>query len=135
MTETEGALDLRVSDADRERTAEQLREHTAEGRLTVEEFSARLDDVYAAKTARDLAATLRDLPPRPVRARRAPVLPERVPAPLMLYVLVATLMVVLWAATGGGYFWPVWPLLGWGIPLMRRVWSPAPRTHRPGGCL
>lgn len=23
--------------------------------------------------------------------------------------------VVLWALTGAGYFWPVWPILGWGL--------------------
>src|SRR5205085_11426605 len=21
----------------------------------------------------------------------------------------------IWAAGGGGYFWPIWPILGWGI--------------------
>jgi hypothetical protein len=26
--------------------------------------------------------------------------------------------VALWALTGMGYFWPVWPILGWGIAVV-----------------
>ena len=36
---------------------------------------------------------------------------------LTLYVLVNVFLIGIWAASGGGYFWPVWPLLGWGIAL------------------
>jgi hypothetical protein len=25
------------------------------------------------------------------------------------------LLVIIWAVGGGGYFWPVWPIAGWGI--------------------
>jgi class 3 adenylate cyclase len=32
-----------------------------------------------------------------------------------LYVLVNVLLIGIWAASGGGYFWPVWPILGWGF--------------------
>jgi hypothetical protein len=31
--------------------------------------------------------------------------------------MVMVLLVVIWAVTGAGYFWPVWPMLGWGIGL------------------
>jgi class 3 adenylate cyclase len=34
---------------------------------------------------------------------------------LTLYLLVNVLLIGIWAASGGGYFWPVWPILGWGI--------------------
>jgi hypothetical protein len=27
-------------------------------------------------------------------------------------------MVVLWALSGFGYFWPMWPILGWGTGLL-----------------
>jgi len=27
------------------------------------------------------------------------------------------MLVGIWAASGGGYFWPIWPILGWGIGL------------------
>jgi hypothetical protein len=53
---------LRASDADRERIVEQLRQHTADGRLTMEEFDQRMSAAYAAKTYGDLAVLTRDLP-------------------------------------------------------------------------
>jgi hypothetical protein len=59
---------IRVGDADREAIAGQLREHYADGRLTLDELNERLDQAFAAKTRADLNAVLRDLPvtPRPV---------------------------------------------------------------------
>jgi eukaryotic-like serine/threonine-protein kinase len=32
-----------------------------------------------------------------------------------IYLLVNVLLTGIWAASGGGYFWPIWPILGWGI--------------------
>ncbi|HEV3295332.1 MAG TPA: DUF1707 domain-containing protein, partial [Streptosporangiaceae bacterium] len=43
-----------VTDADREASAAQLREHYAAGRLSLDEFQDRLDAVYRAQTVRDL---------------------------------------------------------------------------------
>jgi hypothetical protein len=43
-----------VTDADRDATAAQLREHYAAGRLSLDEFQDRLDAVYLARTAREL---------------------------------------------------------------------------------
>ena len=54
---------LRASDADREQFAEQLRQHHAEGRLTVEELTERTGRAYAARTLGDLDALATDLPP------------------------------------------------------------------------
>ena len=34
-----------------------------------------------------------------------------------VYAAVAAGMVVLWALCGFGYFWPMWPILGWGSGL------------------
>ena len=59
------SYDLRVGDADRERVASVLREHTVEGRLTLEEYVERLDEVFSSASDRELAATLRELPERP----------------------------------------------------------------------
>lgn len=53
---------VRVSDADREATAAELREHYAAGRLTAEELDERLDQAFAAKTRSDLGAVMHDLP-------------------------------------------------------------------------
>ncbi len=53
---------MRISDADRERVASVLGDALAEGRLTAEEHSERLDAVYAAKTRADIAPIVSDLP-------------------------------------------------------------------------
>jgi hypothetical protein len=37
---------------------------------------------------------------------------------LRAYLSVMALLVAIWALTGAGYFWPVWPALGWGAGLM-----------------
>ena len=51
-----------VTDADRDAAAGQLREHYAAGRLSLDEFQDRLDAVYRAQTARELAAVTEGLP-------------------------------------------------------------------------
>jgi hypothetical protein len=53
---------LRASDQDRERAASVLNEALAEGRLTAQEHSERLDSIYAAKTHAELAPLVEDLP-------------------------------------------------------------------------
>jgi hypothetical protein len=53
---------VRVGDAEREAVAAQLREHYADGRLTLEELNERLDQAFAAKTKTDLNTVMRDLP-------------------------------------------------------------------------
>jgi Domain of unknown function (DUF1707)/Cell wall-active antibiotics response 4TMS YvqF len=66
-------LDLRASDADRDRTVSRLRENLVEGRLTLEEFSERVDAAHASRTLAELEALTRDLP-----AKTAPA-PQRKP--------------------------------------------------------
>jgi hypothetical protein len=44
-------------------------------------------------------------------------------AHLLAYVMVNTLLVVVWAVTGAGFFWPVFPLMGWGIGLIFHAWD------------
>jgi Domain of unknown function (DUF1707) len=53
---------LRIADGDREAAAADLREHYAQGRLTLEEFNQRLDAIFAATTQRQLSALTSDLP-------------------------------------------------------------------------
>ena len=123
---------LRASDAEREHHAQLLREHAAQGRLTVDELEERLDRVYAARTVGELAPVVGDLPaprrPRPA-ARRRPAWRQ---TELGAFLAVNLVLIVIWAATGAGYFWPIWPLLGWGIGLIA-PWGcwPAPHRHRP----
>lgn len=53
---------IRVSDADRDAVAAQLREHYAQGRLTMDELNERLDRVFASRTNLELASVTSDLP-------------------------------------------------------------------------
>jgi hypothetical protein len=42
---------------------------------------------------------------------------------VFVYLAVNTLLVVVWAVSSGGYFWPVWPIAGWGIGLVIHAWE------------
>src|SRR5581483_2977655 len=53
---------MRVSDAEREAAAAELREHFASGRLNQDELDERLAAVFAAKTRGDLNTLFTDLP-------------------------------------------------------------------------
>lgn len=53
---------LRVGDSEREAVAAELREHYAQGRLTLEDFNRRLDAALVARTRRDLDQLIADLP-------------------------------------------------------------------------
>ena len=54
--------DPRIADTDRDRVVALLRMHCTEGRITLDEFSDRVGDVYRARTAGDLDAVVSDLP-------------------------------------------------------------------------
>ena len=34
---------------------------------------------------------------------------------LAVYLAVNSLLIAIWAMTSAEYFWPIWPMLGWGI--------------------
>lgn len=124
------ADDLRASDAERERIIADLRDHAAEGRLTAEELDERLGAAYAAATRRRLAALLADLPPNDVPPHAAPRPRRDAGSPadhVRAYLVVMIALVAIWALTGAGYFWPVWPALGWGIGLVPHAFG----AHRP----
>lgn len=53
---------LRASDADRERVVETLKTAFSEGRLTQDEYNARMSQAYSARTYGDLGALTTDLP-------------------------------------------------------------------------
>jgi hypothetical protein len=129
--------ELRVSDADRERIAERLRLAAGEGRLSVDELEERLERAFGAVTARELEPLIADLhaPRARVGRRRLPARPDFGP-----YVGVSVMLIAVWALTGLGYFWPIWPILGWGIsfvgpgrlggPCRRRSSNPGSSTGR-----
>ena len=39
-----------------------------------------------------------------------------------IYFVVNTMLVIIWAASGAGYFWPIWAIGGWGIGLAAHAW-------------
>ena len=42
---------------------------------------------------------------------------------LAVYLLVNTMLIVIWAATGAGYFWPIWPIAGWALALAAQAYT------------
>ena len=139
---------LRASDADRERTAQLLREHHAVGRLTAEEFNDRLEQVFAARTLGELDELLADLPAidlyqlpsagiRPprrggsgLRVADDSLLPDRTVSSIG-WAAGSVLLVALWVAVGilvGGAAWIPWFMLvvvPWRLAVERR------RPHQP----
>ena len=59
------------------------------------------------------------------------------------YVVVNAFLVVVWALSGQGYFWPAWVMGAWGIGLAMHAWdayfrktvteSTVPPSHRSDG--
>jgi hypothetical protein len=113
--------DMRASDHDRDRVVEMLRDHGAAGRLTTDELEERTDRALAARTHGELDVLLSDLP-QLRDARRAQHRRERARREfaehVRTYAVVIGFLIAIWALTGMGYFWPVWPALGWGIGLL-----------------
>ncbi len=43
---------------------------------------------------------------------------------VLIYVLVNAFLVVIWALTNvHGFFWPVFPIVGWGIGVVMNAWD------------
>ena len=115
---------LRASDAERDAVVDRLAVHGAAGRLNAEELEQRTASALRAQTVAELEALEADLPAAPAgrpRGARGPRIPEL--GRFCVYLPVMALLVAIWALSGAGYFWPVWPALGWGVALLG-----------PGGC-
>lgn len=120
---------LRVGDAERDDTAKQLSEHFAAGRLDISEFNDRTAQALGARTRGELDAIVHDLPVLPVtvspvasQPATTEVSPQQLAerkqwrrSMLTTWAVFSVFFVALWFMTGLGYFWPMWPILGWGI--------------------
>jgi hypothetical protein len=42
---------------------------------------------------------------------------------LIVYTLVNAFLIVIWAVTGRHFFWPVFPMVGWGIGVVMNAWD------------
>ena len=131
---------IRASDEDRSRTAAALGEHYAAGRLTLEEFHERLDQVYAATTQGELDRLMADLPGTDLSRlpQRRPPGPVQVPADgsvlawraaWRFWLAVSVVLFVAWllgGASGGPWF--LWVAIPLGLLLLRR-WSAGGPRH------
>jgi hypothetical protein len=121
-----------VNDDDRAMVAQLLQRHAVDGRLTLGELAERVNTAYQTDAWPALQALLADLPVVPV----SPPLPAVAPPPARLttrkkgdlaraaffvhvgiYLSVIAFLIAVWALTGAGYFWPIWPALGWGVGI------------------
>jgi len=130
--------DMRVSDEQRDRAAQDIREHFAAGRLTDDELSDRVQAAYSARTEGELNALTADLPKLPAtRAQQKAEIAQR-RRDLQRRLLQEAgggsgaflICTGIWLATGAsGFFWPIFVALGVLIPLVRNGWrlyGPAP---------
>ncbi|GAA1477299.1 hypothetical protein GCM10009623_17450 [Nocardioides aestuarii] len=98
--------EIRIGDAEREQAQTDLGEHYAAGRLDHDEYTQRLDQVWAARTRSELDPVFRDLPGghqvawstaaqrgRPVGPTRRPS--ARVPLPLLVLLVVLGVVAVV----------------------------------------
>lgn len=116
----------RAGDRERDRTANDLGQALTQGYLTMPEYEDRLQSTFQAQTTGELRTLTADLPVNRLRRhdparraaqQRAARLSVRIH--LAAYVAGSLLMLAIWLAVGlgggGWYFWPVWPIMGWGI--------------------
>jgi hypothetical protein len=140
--------EMRASDGDRDKVAAALREHMAEGRLNLEEFNERLEQVYQSRTYGELAKLTSDLPEIDLHRLPATVSKGRTPHPRQnkgqtalkaSWAAWATASAVNWviwlivSLTSGNlvYPWPLWVMGPWGaVLLMGTLFGAASRSHR-----
>lgn len=124
----------RVSDADRQRVVEELRGHCAAGRLSIDEYAERVQEVMSAITLSDLAGARRDLPivripePAPSFTERPAVLRPGV----LLGVGAAGVVAGVAAAAALHWFWVLALVVGWLVGVGQAYLSGA-GGHRPRG--
>jgi hypothetical protein len=125
---------LRASDRDRDVVLTLLGEGYAEGRLTKDEHDDRSDRTVAARTLGELVPLIVDLvpsaPPRTPQAGADELAARAVRhwegerrKAVTLFVVVSLICWVVFAVTQGFFTrhfpWPLWPMLGTGINVLR----------------
>lgn len=120
--------ELRCSDADREKVVNELREHYAAGRLTLEEFDERSDVAYQAKTFGALAGLTSDLPAALPEPTKPAAKPARRPNAALRgawtsWLSVGLVCTVIWllSVLNSGHlinFWPAWVIGPWGAIVL-----------------
>jgi hypothetical protein len=133
---------LRASDEQRERAAQDIREHFAAGRLNEDELDERVQAAYSAKTQPELDKIMVDLPKLPASPaqQKAELVQRRRHLQRRLIqetgggVALFVVCTVIWISSGAsGQFWPIWVALITLIPLLRNGWrlyGPSPEFDR-----
>ena len=119
-----------VAEGDRDDALRLLRRGFADGVVQVNDLEDGLAAVYAARTVGDINAATSLLPrayvanlERDQRERdRGAAARARRRAEVRSYLRVMSLLLTIWLVigltAGAWYPWPVWPALGWGLPLL-----------------
>lgn len=116
----------RISDDDRRRVIDHLRDAAGQGALDLQELEDRIGAVFQAKTIFDLEPITGDLPeptapstPRHKVKHRRPLVMEddEFRGHFTTYAMVMALLVVIWLSTGAGFPWPAIVAAAWGIGL------------------
>jgi hypothetical protein len=114
---------VRASDAERERTVDNLQRHYTAGRIGTDELERRVRRAYDAEWRGELRALVRDLPfELPVNRRRVAYGVDRVQrgvyrAHFACFTALNTAFVSMWAWEGGHEFWPALTLIPGGALL------------------
>jgi hypothetical protein len=130
-----GHAPIRASDADREIVRATLGDAFADGRLTREEYDDRLNTLYGSRTLGEVSSLVTDLVPldgspmapapllgADMRTRAARKWRKDVEESLAAFLVPSIICTVIWiAVTGGGFFWPVFPMLFLGLNLVKTV--------------
>jgi hypothetical protein len=129
-----GNASMRASDADRELVRAVLADAYADGRLTREEYDDRLNTLYASLTLGELPSLVADLMPSgnppavpaplhpaDLRVRGARKWRKDVEESFAAFLVPSAICTVIWIAVGGGFFWPVFPILFLGLNLVKTV--------------
>ena len=116
-----------MGDRERQAVVDQLRVHLGAGRLELHEFEDRTAQALAARTVGDLVPLTADLPALRASTKGPPIRqPDRQPAQGWelawrihrgVWGVLAVFFVLIWLFSGGGYFWPIWPILGIGVSV------------------
>lgn len=128
--------DMRASDADRDVAAEVINAAFSDGRLDSIEHGERLAGVLQAKRLGELVPLLGDItvaarpqpPQTPVRRVRGAAIRSW----LGLAVLFNVIWLMSWLLSGSEpfYYWPIWPMIGTGIPVVAAYLFPDRQAER-----
>ena len=118
-----GEHPVRASDAEREAVVRVVQQAGADGRLTLTETEERLAGIYAVRFRHELVPFTADLPGTQDRMAARPWIgpsglaswpARRARGPLAVHaafvVVMATVLITGWIASGVPYFWPGFPL-------------------------